>query len=110
MLQLKKLINVVVIKKKQIFAKYLRQIKYTKLKLDNDAFDVSDKILDLNILHPKSRDDANHIGVAVANGCDYVVSWNFKHMVNIKTINVIRAIANLNGYKYIDLVSPSYFL
>ena len=31
-------------------------------------------------------------------------------MVNIKTVNGVRAISLLNGYKNIDLVTPTYFL
>ncbi len=27
------------------------------------------------------------------------ISWNFKHIVNIKTIRGVRAITNLEGYK-----------
>ena len=55
-------------------------------------------------------DDCTHIGVALSNQLDYIVSWNFKHMVNVKTVNGVRAISILNGYKTIDLVSPTYFL
>ena len=32
--------------------------------------------------------------------------WNFRHLVNIQTINGIRAITNLQGYSPIDIVSP----
>ena len=31
-------------------------------------------------------------------------------MVNVKTVNGVRGISILNGYKSIDLVSPTYFL
>ena len=57
--------------------------------------------------------DSNNVvffGGAVANGMDYVISWNFKHMINIKTVNGVRAITNLRNYKPIDLVTPTYFL
>ena len=41
---------------------------------------------------------------------DYIVSWNFKHIVNVRTVNGVRAITNLRGYNDIDLVAPTYFL
>ena len=44
------------------------------------------------------------------NECDYIISWNFKHMVNIKTVKGVRAITNLKGYQDIELVAPNYFL
>ena len=89
---------------------YLKQIKYTRLSITSVSADIASQIINLGILKEKSRDDANHIGIAVANELDYIVSWNFKHMVNIKTVNGVRAITNLRGYKDIDLVTPTYFL
>ena len=43
-------------------------------------------------------------------GCDCIISWNFKHIVNIKTIRGVRAITNLKGYKYIEILNPSVLL
>ena len=31
----------------------------------------------------KSFDDCQHIGVAIINECDCIISWNFKHIVNV---------------------------
>ena len=38
------------------------------------------------------------------------ISWNFKHIVNIKTIRGTRAITNSDGYKPIEIWSPSVLL
>lgn len=50
------------------------------------------------------------IAAAVIYGCDCIISWNFKHIVNIKTIRGVRAITNLKGYKPIEIVNPSVLL
>ena len=39
-----------------------------------------------------------------------VISWNLKHVVNIKTIRGVRTITNLEGYKPIEIWSPSVLL
>ena len=39
-----------------------------------------------------------------------IISWNFKHIVNIKTIRGVRAVTNLRGYKPIEIVNPSVLL
>ena len=31
------------------------------------------------------------------------ISWNFKHIVNVKIIRGVRAITNLEGYKMIEI-------
>lgn len=46
----------------------------------------------------------------IASECDCIVSWNFKHIVNIKTIRGIRAITNLKGHKPIEILNPSVLL
>ena len=40
------------------------------------------------------------------NGCDIITSWNFKHIVNIQTINGTRTISQLKGYKDINILNP----
>ena len=51
-----------------------------------------------------------HIGVAIANECDSIISWNFKHIVNVRTIRGVRTISNLEGYKMIEIWNPSVLL
>lgn len=71
---------------------------------------VANQIVDMGILTMKSYDDCQHIGAAVVNECNCIISWNFKHIVNIKTIHGVRAITNLAGYKDIDILSPTVLL
>ena len=84
----------------------IREIDFNFIEKDADAENLAKQIIDLGILTEKSRDDCYHIAIAVLEGCNYIVSWNFKHLVNIKTINGVRAITNLQGYSSIDIVSP----
>ena len=57
------------------------------------------QMLRVEMLTEKSFDDCQHIGIAVVNNCECIISWNFKHIVNIKTIRGVRANTNLEGYK-----------
>ncbi len=49
-------------------------------------------MIEIGILTQKSFDDCQHIGVAIINECDCIIPWNFKHIVNVKTIRGVRAI------------------
>ncbi|MBO7123376.1 MAG: PIN domain-containing protein [Treponema sp.] len=84
----------------------VKELEFVMLKKDEEAERLADKIIELGILTEKSRDDCYHIAIAVLEGCNYIVSWNFKHLVNVNTINGVRAITNLRGYSSIDIVSP----
>ena len=96
--------------KRNILYDYLSDIDYIKLEINEEILELAQKIVDMGILRQKSFDDCQHIAAAVVNGCDCIISWNFKHIVNIKTIRGVRAITNLEGYKAIDIINPSALL
>lgn len=96
--------------KRSELIKFLDQIHYTVLDITDEIETVAHKIIDMGILTNKSYDDCQHIAAAVVAECNCIISWNFKHIVNIKTIHGIRAITNLTGYKAIDILSPSVLL
>ena len=96
--------------KRSQLREYLGQISFTTLDISNDVAEVAQQIIDMGILTQKSYDDCQHIGAAVVNECDCIISWNFKHIVNIKTIRGVRAITNLKGYRPIEILNPSVLL
>ncbi len=89
---------------------FLNQINFKTLDITGDALRVAEKLIDIGILSRKSFDDCQHIAAAVVNQCDCIVSWNFKHIVNVKTIRGVRAITSLEGYKAIEIWNPSVLL
>jgi predicted nucleic acid-binding protein len=52
-----------------------------------------------------SRDDCRHIACATINKVDYLVSWNFKHIVNVFRIRGYNSINSKNGYMPLDIRS-----
>jgi len=50
--------------------------------------------------------DARHIAVATVNGIHTVVSWNFRHMVNVERRWQINAINLRENLALLDIVSP----
>ena len=53
-----------------------------------------------------SIDDCRHIACATIRKVDYLVSWNFKHIVNVFRIRGYNAINIKNGYIQLDIRSP----
>ena len=92
--------------KRSRLQKHLEQIDYTVLEITDEVRTLAQKIIDMGILTQKSLDDCQHIAVALVGGCNYIVSWNFKHIVNIRTIHGVRAVSSLEGYSSIDIVDP----
>lgn len=61
-------------------------------------------------LPPKSGDDAIHIAIATIAGCDAVLSWNFKHIVNLRALNAVDAVNIREGYRTLRILSPTMML
>lgn len=96
--------------KRSLMYQHLKGISYNEVLLDRKVFEFAQKIVDLNILKKSSFDDCQHISASIFTECDYIVSWNFKHLVNVNSIQNIRKIITDEGKKLIDIVTPSYFL
>jgi hypothetical protein len=50
-----------------------------------------------------------YIALATVHKADYLVSWNFKHIVNVKRIQNYNSINLRNGYKFLEIRSPREF-
>ena len=78
--------------------------------ITKETDELAQEIIRRGILTHKSLDDCTHIAVAILNNCDIIVSWNFKHLVNIRTIDGVREIVISRHYKPIDIYSPTMLL
>ena len=96
--------------KRSIMADYLNEADFEVLTINDEIKELAQEIINRGILTPKSLDDCTHIAVAIINNCDIIVSWNFKHLVNVRTINGVLAITVSNHYKQIDIYTPSVLL
>jgi len=52
------------------------------------------------------EDDARHVAIATLNDINVIVSWNFRHMVNIERKRRINSVNLREGCPLIDIVSP----
>lgn len=52
------------------------------------------------------EDDARHIAVATVHDIRAIVSWNFRHMVNIERKRMINSVNLREDVPLIDIVSP----
>ena len=93
--------------KKDYLLNFLSKISYERVESGDETVALASKFVDFGILREKSFNDCRHIAAALLSGCDIVVSWNFKHIVNARTIKGARDIAAKGGYKDIIICSPT---
>lgn len=96
--------------KLNILMDYMDQIEYHLIETDENTVGLAEKFIDFGILKQKSFDDCQHIASAILAECDIIISWNFKHIVNIKTIRGVKVITTLEGYKDLLIFPPSALL
>jgi hypothetical protein len=57
-------------------------------------------------IHKSARLDLRHLAVATVHGVDALVSWNFRHIVNIRTRRAVHSVNLRLGLPLIEIVSP----
>lgn len=74
--------------------------------LSDQIYDLADKYLNSEIITKKYYADALHIAAATINRVDLLVSWNFKHMVNLYRIRAYNSVNLKCGYTILDIRTP----
>jgi len=67
---------------------------------------LADEYIKENVVGETSRDDCIHIATATINNIDILVSWNFRHIVNVQRIRGYNSINIKNGYRRLDIRTP----
>ena len=71
-----------------------------------EADELAEGYLTHGIVGPGSRSDALHVALATIGRVDVMVSWNFKHIVNLGRIRLFNAVNLEQGYGIIEIRTP----
>ena len=74
--------------------------------LDKKSIELSNKYLKEKILTKRYLEDMQHIAIATVVKVNLLVSWNFKHIVNLKKIREFNAVNLKNDYGVLEIRSP----
>jgi len=55
-------------------------------------------------------DDARHVAVCAVTRIEYLVSWNFKHLANVRRESGFNAVNLLQGYPSLRIVAPTFLI
>jgi len=82
-------------------------LPFIVLKNNEQVNHLSDELIQQGAVPENSIEDAYHIAIAVVFGMDYLLSWNFRHIVRLKTQDIVRMITTLKGYCPIKIITPA---
>ena len=76
------------------------------LLISDEAVRIADLLLGEKAVPKGSEEDALHIGIATAQGADFLLTWNFKHINNAEKRAAITRLIESAGYACPQLCSP----
>jgi hypothetical protein len=77
-----------------------------RVEMTDEARKLSEKYIKEKIVGKTSMADCQHIALATINKADVLVSWNFKHIVNLERIRGYNSINFREGYQMIEIRTP----
>ncbi|NEN25290.1 type II toxin-antitoxin system VapC family toxin [Cryomorpha ignava] len=76
------------------------------VKSDIESANLAKKYIDEGVVGPTSYADCLHIALATIHNANILISWNFRHIVNVVRIVGYNSVNIAEGYKPIDIRSP----
>ena len=78
----------------------------TPLQITDDIRQIVREYIDRKLMPADPSGDALHLAVASFHGCDYLATWNCKHLANAKNFGAITRINDILGLAVPALVTP----
>lgn len=72
--------------------------------------ELAKKIIQKGAISESYSEDAYHIAIAIINEMDFLLSWNFRHIVRKRTKDIVRMISTLNNLRQIEIITPAELL
>lgn len=76
------------------------------LKVTDDAESLAEEYVKQGIFPVKYYDDALHVAIASVNDISYLLSWNFKHLVKVKTRKLVSLVNAVEDYAPVEIIAP----
>jgi len=71
-----------------------------------EALALAQRLLQTKAIPQDFPEDALHVAVAVVNGIEYLLTWNYKHLANASMRSKIEATCREPGYGAVIICTP----
>ena len=78
----------------------------TLLEITEEALTLAQRLLQAKAIPQDFPEDALHVAVAVVNGIEYLLTWNYKHLANAGMRSKIEATCRELGYEAVVICTP----
>ncbi|MBI5195287.1 MAG: type II toxin-antitoxin system VapC family toxin [Nitrospirae bacterium] len=93
--------------KKQLLLEKISTLSPVRLVVNEQIVGLAQKYISEGVLPSNKIEDAMHAAVATFFEMDALISWNLKHLANLKKMEMINGINMKEGYsKRLELITP----
>jgi len=76
------------------------------IELNAEAVELAQHYIDAGVIGAIKRVDAQHIALATVRRVDVLVSWNFRHIVNLQRIHGYNSVNLRHGHPLLEIRTP----
>lgn len=76
------------------------------LAVTDEIEDLAQHYLEARVVSLRYADDARHVALCTVHRTNHLVSWNFRHLVNVRRSAGFNAVNLLQGYPPVSIVNP----
>jgi predicted nucleic acid-binding protein len=80
---------------------------FEDLTVPAEALDLADAYINAKVIGAGMLSDAQHIATATVHRADVLVSWNFKHIVNLARVHGYNSVNMREGYPLLEIRTPN---
>ena len=80
--------------------------KYNSLVITDSAKELAEYYINNGLIPESHIEDALHLAIATIHEMDILISWNYTHLVKLKTRHLVNALNLVSGYKEIEIILP----
>ena len=85
----------------------IKEFSPKRLAIDQEVVELAQKYIAEGVLPANKFEDAVHAAVATIFEMDALISWNLKHLSNLKRMEMINGVNMKEGYsKRLELITP----
>lgn len=98
-------------KRRQVLLDCVKRLSLPLLDLEpeqeSEAFSLADEYINERIIPESKREDALHLGISTVLEFDVLLSWNFRHLANLRKQTQVNALnAKLGFFRPLRLLNP----
>ena len=82
-------------------------ISFKVLPINQESRILADEYVRQRAMPSDYPEDALHISIATVNSLNYLLSWNFEHIVKVKTRKIVNMINDSLGYPDLEIITPA---